>query len=123
MKNQSIWFTSPCVAELLDQEIPTLAADEVLVKIVRTTLSAGTERANLVGDPNVSPTKTEVKFPRRSGYSASGVIVEVGSAVEGLSVGDRVACSWSQHVRYCNLKASRVYKLADDVDFDEAASE
>lgn len=118
---KSILFTAPCLAELLEEKTPVAGDGEVVVKVARTTLSAGTERANLVGDPNVSPTKSEVKFPRRSGYSASGVIVEVGSGVEGLSVGDRVACSWSSHSQYCRLKASRVYKLADDVDFDEAA--
>lgn len=121
MKNQSILFTSPGVAELVDMEMPVLNADEVLVKVMRTTLSAGTERANLVGEPNVSPTKTEVKFPRQSGYSASGVVEAVGASVTDLQVGDRVACSWSKHAQYCKVKASAAYRLDDGVSFAEAA--
>ena len=122
MKNQSILFTSPCVAELLESEMPVVEEGEVLVRLARSTVSAGTERANLVGDPNVRPVKgKEVPFPRRSGYSSAGVVVEVGQGVDRVKVGDRVAVSWSVHSTYCKLKQQNVYRLPDEIGFDEAA--
>ena len=115
--NRSIDFVAPGIAEVIDKEIPKISPDQVLVKINRTTISAGTERANLIGDPNVSTSrvKKEVKFPRRSGYSAAGVVVEVGENVSSLAVGDRVACSWTVHAEYCAVKESCAYKLPDTV--------
>ena len=121
MTNQSIFFTSPCVAELLDYKMPQIKEDEVLVRIERTTVSAGTERANLMGDKNVSWKGGEVSFPRRSGYSSTGTVVECGKAVQHLRVGDRVACSWTVHAQYCAVKESRAYVLDRDIGFDEGA--
>lgn len=122
MNNKKIVFTSPCVAELLDVKIPEIRADEVLVEIAISTISSGTERANLVGDPNINSTKgPEVKFPRTAGYSTSGTVVAVGEDVTRLKVGDRVACSWTKHQKYCAVKESRAYLLPESVDFPEAA--
>ena len=122
MKNPSIIFTSPCVAQVLDQEIPQIKVDEVLVEIAISTISSGTERANLIGDPNINSTKgPEVKFPRSAGYSTGGTVVAVGEEVTSLKVGDRVACSWTKHRKYCAVKETRAYLLPNNVDFSEAA--
>lgn len=111
-----ILYTSPSVAELVDEEIPELKSSEVLVKLDRSTISAGTERANLVGDPNVSPiVGMPVVFPRRSGYSSAGTIAAVSDDVTDFKVGDRVAVSWSSHNQYCVRHVSTVYKLPDNV--------
>lgn len=122
MNNKKILFTSPCVAELLDAKMPSIKEDEVLVEIAVSTVSSGTERANLIGDPNINSTKDpEVKFPRSAGYSTGGTVVAVGSEVTKLKVGDRVACSWTKHAKYCAVKESRAYLLPEDVSFSEAA--
>ena len=122
MTNPGILFTAPGVAELCEGEIPELHAGEVLIRTERTAISAGTERANLLGDPNVSiATKGEVKFPRQSGYSASGLVVAVGEGVTSLCVGDRVACSESKHARYFRLKEKYVYPLDAAIGFDTGA--
>ena len=122
MKNKRILFTAPSVAELIDCEMPTAAKGEAVVRLERSTISAGTERANLVGSPNVSPKSgPSVSFPRSSGYSSAGVVVEVGEGVEDLAVGDRVACSWSSHMKYCALKAKNLHKLPDSVGYDSGA--
>ena len=118
MANQSILFTSPGIAELVDKPLPQIKEDEVLIRILRTTVSAGTERANLVGDPNVSP---KVPFPRALGYSATGIVEAVGRDVTTVLVGDRVACSWTKHAQYCAVKESRVYPLSEDIGDDAGA--
>ena len=124
MEVKRIVFTEPCKAELLDVEIGALEADEVLTKIEVSTISSGTERALISGDPNISYTdfNPKVVFPRHSGYSSAGVVVEVGSAVTSVKPGDRVALSWSSHSNYCKLKESNVHKIvADSISFEEAA--
>ncbi len=122
MDNKQIIFTKPNTAEVLDVPIREPNADEVLVKTVRSTISSGTERANIVGEKNVSWAKnSEVPFPRTSGYSSSGIIERVGENVKNLKVGDRVALSWSVHAKYNTIPAKNVHKLLDGVDFDEAA--
>lgn len=121
MSNKNIIFTSPRVAEIIDKELPACNDDEVIVKIEVSTISAGTERANLVGDPNVSPKGNVVNFPRQSGYSSSGTVFKVGKDVTAVQIGDRVACSWSKHAQYCTMKEKNVHKLDDSISFSEGA--
>lgn len=124
MTQKGIIFTEKNKAALLDEPIASPAAGEVQVKVVRSSISSGTERANLTGDPNVSSqrdAKPHVSFPRRAGYSTSGIVTAVGDGVTTLKVGDRVAMSWTLHRQYCCKKEQDVYKLDDCIGFDEAA--
>ena len=122
MQNRSIIFTAPCVAELVSGEISAPGPGEVQIKLAVSTISSGTERANLIGDPNVGwDTDPQVNFPRRSGYSSSGTVVAVGEGITDLKPGDRVAMSWSLHSQYINMRRSYVYKLPDSVSFRDAA--
>lgn len=122
MKIKQITFTAPGVAELLDREIPAPAKDEVQVRLAFSTVSSGTERSNLIGDPNVNPnTQGAVVFPKVLGYSSSGVVEAVGENVSEFKVGDRVAMSWTMHRSYINLNKNSVYKLPDNVSFEDGA--
>lgn len=121
MKTRQIQFVAPGIAELVAVDIPAPAADEVTVKLAVSTISSGTERANLIGDPNVSyALPGTVNFPRVLGYSSAGIITAVGENVQGYSVGDRVGLVWSIHSEYQNIKVNNIFKL-DDVSFEEAA--
>lgn len=124
MKQKAIVFTEAYKAELLEEEIPEPGPGEVLVKLAVSTISSGTERANLVGDVNVSISRDSSPvpiFPRRSGYSSAGTVVKVGQGVTELVPGDRVAMSWTLHAQYICKKVNDVYKLDDDTSFNEAA--
>jgi len=125
MKNPGIVFTDVGKAEVFENEMPTPKADEVLIRIESTTISSGTERANLLGDLNVSiytgPAEKSI-FPNTSGYSAAGVIEAVGENVKDFKAGDRVAGSWTRHVRYICLNQMNVHKIEDDnISFSEAS--
>ena len=77
MKQKTIIFTEAYKAELLEDEIPVPGPGQVRVKLAISTISSGTERANLVGDVNVSIARNASPvpvFPRRSGYSSAGVV-------------------------------------------------
>lgn len=122
MKTKSITFTAPCIAELIESEIGAPQENEVQVKLVVSTISSGTERANLIGDPNISPPKGQgFGFPRILGYSSSGIVTAVGAGAEEIKVGDRVAMSWTVHTQYINMDKSRVYKISDNTSFEDAA--
>ena len=81
MHNPNIVFTSPRVAEVIDKPVPSPEAGDVLVRTVRSCLSAGTERGNLLGEPNMglhSQKDAPATFPRQLGYSAAGIVEAVG---------------------------------------------
>ena len=121
MKTKQIVFTQPCVAEVLENEVNPPKANEVQVKLAVSTISSGTERANLIGDPNVSITNAEYPFPRMSGYSSAGVVEAVGESVTDIKAGDRVAMSWTVHSQITNVNKDLVYKLPDNVSFNDGA--
>lgn len=78
----------------MEEKIAAPEADEVQIKLAVSTISSGTERANLVGDINVFNGETkEVIFPRRGGYSSAGTVMAVGANVTEFKAGDRVAMS------------------------------
>lgn len=93
MKAKQIVFTKPCVAELLEKEIGFPKANEVQVRLAVSTISSGTERANLIGDPNVTVGNGDSSFPRVLGYSSAGAVEAVGDGVTDFKTGDRVAMS------------------------------
>ena len=93
MKQQAIVFTAPGRAELVEKPIPVPCPGQVVVQTAISTISSGTERANLVGEVNVGiySYDTVAVFPRQSGYSSSGIVTAVGPGVTSVQVGDRVA--------------------------------
>lgn len=116
MKNPSIVFTKINTAELIDKEPHAFGADSVRIKTVMTTVSPGTERANITGSPSVSGVKApSVSFPRSAGYSMSGIVEAVGENVTDLVPGDRVIGFWSKHMAYNVLPRERVVKISENV--------
>ena len=121
METKRILFTSPCVAELVNYEVPAPKAGEVTVEIAVSTISSGTERANLTGDPNCGGHKAaSVVFPRSAGYSSAGTVAAVGEGVTDFKPGDRVALSWSKHARYFTIEQENLTHI-DEIPFEEAA--
>lgn len=122
MKSRTIIFTEPYKAEFLERDVRALGKDDVLVKMVVSSISSGTERANFVGDPNVSIYKGAVGFPRTVGYSSAGVVEEVGENVTCVKPGDRVAMSNSIHAEYMVLHKKNVHKIeSENISFNDAA--
>ena len=125
MTNPNIIFTSANIAELMDRPLPVPGAGEVLVRVVRSCISSGTERANLVGVPDggvgIFGTATTATWPRQCGYSTSGVVKALGKDVTVLKVGDRVAMSWTVHAKYVCVAEANAYRIPDGVSFEAAA--
>ncbi len=108
---------APGVVELNEIELNPIASDEVLVKSEFSAISAGTELANFNDLPN-----TVRKYPRNFGYNAVGTVVEVGAAVKGYAVGDKVLCYFAGgHRLYSVCKTHMLCKIPEGVDMRDAA--
>lgn len=115
MQCKQIVFTERNKAELLTVDAREPAPNEVMVETAVSTISCGTERANITGDPNVNAYgASEVVFPRTSGYNSAGVVVKKGSNVKSVEIGDRVVVYWGQHKSYNIVSEERVVKIEDD---------
>ena len=116
MQTKQIAFMRANHAELIDCEVKPMTDDTVLVKTLWSTVSSGTERANLTGELNVSvsQTFTEATFPRFPGYCSAGIVEQVGAYVTHVKPGDRVAVSWGCHAAYNVVDASNVHKIPSD---------
>ena len=123
MKTKQIVFTAPYVAELLDVECLPTKENEVTVRIEYSAISSGTERANFIGERSGTNQAEDAApvFPRTVGYSAAGVVTEVGEGVTDLFVGDRVHVFRGDHVKNITIKRSNVIKIPDGVSLEEAS--
>src|SRR5437867_6712911 len=93
MKARQAVVLEPFKVGVREVELPPPASNQILVAAEVSAVSAGTELAVYTGthqwlnDLNLP----DWKFPFRPGYSAAGVVVEVGSDVKHPKPGDRVS--------------------------------
>ena len=123
MQSKNIVFVKENTAKVLLEEVPALQPGQVLVKLQVSTISSGTERANLTGCKTVSPLVKEPDkaiFPRRGGYSSAGIVEQVGEGVTSVKPGDRVAVSWSTHNQYVVAKESNICPIGNTAFADAA---
>lgn len=107
--------------EIIEEPIPQPGQGQVLVRIVASMVSPGTQLTGIrevrSGD---APALTE---PRRMGYQAAGVITELGSDIHHLKVGQRIACfgGGALHTTFAVLPQNLCAVLPDDVSFEDAS--
>ena len=113
MQTKSIVFVEKNRAELIEETVGDLGPKDVLVRLRYSTISSGTERANLTGDANISPSRVikPVTFPRRVGYCSSGIVEQVGSEVTTVKPGDAVAVSWGTHSQFVKKTEYDIHPL------------
>lgn len=116
-----ILFTAPCKAELVEAGRPAVTPGCAVVRVLVSSISSGTERANVSGEPTVSydvsleEAAKHINFPRAGGYSTCGIVEEVGEGKTDLKPGDRVAMSWTTHNQYVSVPFNNIYKLPDSI--------
>lgn len=115
-----IGFVDYNKADIVNKQINVdeLKDNEVIVKNIVTTISAGTERANIIG---LRVGESPVTFPRFSGYSNCGEVVAVGKNVTKVKVCDKVVPIWGLHASYNVFNEDKVVKVPDGVSPEEAA--
>jgi 2-desacetyl-2-hydroxyethyl bacteriochlorophyllide A dehydrogenase len=93
MRVRQAVIKEPYQGGVREVDLPAPAANQIMVETEVSAISAGTELAVWTGshqwlkDPNMP----DWKFPFRSGYSAAGTIVDVGSDIRDWKPGDRVS--------------------------------
>jgi len=138
--------------EIVDVPIPQLLSGMALVRTQVSLVSAGTERMlvefagkSLVGKALSRPdlvrqvvdkarregllstmeaAMNRLDQPMPLGYSSSGIVEAIADDVQGVKVGDRVACAgggYAVHAEYVSIPKNLVTKLPENVDFDSAA--
>lgn len=115
MIGAKVVFTGPKHAELREYAVRSPKDNEVVVKVQYTLISAGTEKAFLMAQPN-----TGAHFPITHGYSSVGVVVDVGKGVKKFKLGDRVFVAYGGHASYNVKDTENVFKIPDNVSFEDA---
>ena len=117
--------TAPRRAEFERIDIPDCPTDGLLVRARVTAVSTGTE----IRVFRLLPVDAEGKFmhaetpfevPTENGYAMVGEIIEVGSAVSGFEVGERVSVH-ATHRHVAAVAASTAVKLPETVSDEQAA--
>lgn len=138
--------------ELAEVPIPICPSGKILVKNIASLISLGTERSiiglgkkSLLGKAKARPDLVK-KFmgkvkkegfvksfqealgrldnPTPLGYSAAGMVIEVGNNVHKFSSGDRVACigpGYASHAEYITVPENLCCKIPDNLTFEEAS--
>ena len=109
MINKKILFTAVHTAELREEELRGIKENEVLTEMEYTVVSAGTEKANLLALHN-----TGNSFPKALGYCGIGRVVEIGTQVKTVSVGDRVLVYHGHHAKYNIRPEADVTKVENE---------
>ena len=111
-------FGDSSVLELCDAPIPTPAADQVVVQVER----AGVNFLDIYqrGGAGVYG----LNLPFTPGVEGAGVVVEIGSSVNYLKVGDRVvwAMALGSYAEYALLPGEKVAKVPEEIDLKIAAA-
>jgi threonine dehydrogenase-like Zn-dependent dehydrogenase len=106
----------PEAFEIEEVDVPSLAPDEVLVRVVVSGVCASELEPWVEGPPD-----GEVRYP---GHEVSGVVTEIGADVDGTAVGDRVGVWVTERgfAEYVAVKAAYCFP-AGDGPLDEALAE
>lgn len=123
MLTKQIVFTKPYAAELLEVECLPPKANEVTVELEYSAISSGTEKANFIGLRNGTNVAEddEAVFPRTVGYSAAGIVTDIGNDVKDIKIGDKVAVYWGKHKKNITVNRNNVIKIPDEVSTKEAS--
>lgn len=131
---------------------PVVSDNGVLVKVMYSCISAGTEMIG-VNESGKSLVKKALEQPEKikkafnmyknsglnmvlskvrdmecskpTGYSASGIVLSVGKNIKDIKVGDRVACAgagYANHAEYIDVPRNLVMRIPDNLSFDLAST-
>ncbi|QVL31910.1 zinc-binding alcohol dehydrogenase [Telmatocola sphagniphila] len=126
MKVRQATLVEPFKVEIREVELPDPKPNQILVECEASAISAGTELAVYTGTHQwlQDPKMVDWKFPFRSGYSAAGRVVAVGSEISGWKAGDRVSYPGnhaSHELLTLGHERGRLWKMPEGLSYDKAA--
>lgn len=128
MVRQSLQFTTPHRAEIVEEPLPTPAAGQVLVATMISAISAGTEllfyRGQLpIGvpvDSTIASLSAPLHYPLRYGYACTGRVMACGTAVD-TSWQDRLVFAFHPHTSHFLAQPSDLLPLPEGIIPEQAA--
>ena len=122
MKRQSLWFTAPFQVEIIEEELPSLQPDEILVQTAVSAISPGTEMllyrnqmpANMAADETIAALDGSLNYPMKYGYAAVGRVTETGENVDS-SWNGRFVFAFQPHQSHFITRPELVYPLPADM--------
>ena len=148
---KQLFFDGKGALHIEDVPAPACGEGKVLVQTAYSLISAGTETTAATGGGSLIKRvmkqpyliKSAIDFAMKqgvgamiktvkqvadewipTGYSASGVVIEIGAGVTRFAVGDRVACAGARqanHAEFISVPENLVAKIPKDLSFREAA--
>jgi NADPH:quinone reductase-like Zn-dependent oxidoreductase len=109
----------PDVLKFEEYPDPVAGTGEVLVRVAATSINP----FDIMRRSGVAKEVAPIKFPGVVGVDLSGIIIAVGSEVEGFSVGDQVFGMADQtYAELCAVKAAGLAKIPEELDVIGAAA-
>ena len=116
MKSNTMMVTGKAQLAMMEQELPPMGPRDALVKVLKSLVSPGTERAFILNLEN-----TPANYPFKISYAATMVVESVGPEVTTLVPGDRVTSYGTGHQTYDVVHEDKLIKIPDNVSDEHAA--
>ncbi len=127
MERKSLYFLSPGVVEVRDEQISDPGPGQVLVRTMLSAISSGTEMLLYRGqfpdqlplDENIESLSGTVTYPLQYGYSVVGEIIEVGKAVNPDWIEKKVF-AFQPHSTHFVIEPSSLQIIPDGLSLEDA---
>jgi len=139
-------------ANLIDVPTPVVLSKSILIKVVNSCISAGTELSSMIGTKDglikralkqpekiikasaylkdegliktIDMIKSKKNIVESSGYSVSGIVIGIGDEVDGFKIGDPVAAAGENavHAEFVEVPKNLVVKVPKNLDLSLAST-
>jgi 2-desacetyl-2-hydroxyethyl bacteriochlorophyllide A dehydrogenase len=125
---RALFFTSPQAVEIREEPIPAPGEGEILVRVVASAISAGTELliyrglapADMPADAALSSLPGKLAFPLKYGYAAVGRVAQCGAGVDPRAL-DSLIFSFQPHQTHFVTPVAEAVVLPPGLSPDVAA--
>lgn len=127
VRAQQLWFTGVEQVEVREQVFAAPGADEILVEVECSAISAGTEMLVYRGqipkdmalDANIAALQGQQQYPLQYGYASVGIIKAVGVNVDAALLGQRVF-AFQPHASHFIATLTSVIPVPADIAAEDA---
>ncbi|HSX51517.1 MAG TPA: oxidoreductase [Cellvibrio sp.] len=124
---QQLWFTGIEQIEVRELIIAAPSADEVLVEVECSAISAGTEMLVYRGqipndmalDANIAALQDQQQYPLQYGYASVGIVKSLGANVDASWLGKRVF-AFQPHASHFVTKPANLIPVPVDISAEDA---
>ncbi len=111
LRAKSLYLTAPEQLQWLDEDLPPLGPQEVLLQTCAGSISIGSEIPLYTGTARSIDVP---RYPRMTGYESLGTVQACGEQVSHLRIGDRCVAFYG-HRTYCIVPAAQVLAVPEGI--------